>query len=34
MYEIENADIYGIGFNDFYCKDLKVNEINIKIKIN
>lgn len=32
MYETPDADIYGIGFNDFYCKDLKASEIKIKNK--
>ena len=29
VYETSDADIYGIAFTDFYCKDLKVNEIKI-----
>ena len=32
MYETSDADIYGIAFTDFYCKDLKVNEIKINNK--
>ena len=32
VYEFDNIDIYGFGFNDFYCKDSKVEEINIKNK--
>ena len=29
VYEFDDIDIYGFGFNDFYCKDSKVEEINI-----
>ena len=32
VYETSDADIYGIAFTDFYCKDLKVNEIKINNK--
>ena len=32
IYEFENVDIYGFGFNDFYCKDSKIEEIQIKNK--
>ena len=34
--EDEECNIYGYGFNDFYCKDSKINEIKIenKNKIN
>ena len=28
--ENENCDIYGYGFNDFYCKNNIIDEINIK----
>ena len=30
--ETENIDIYGFGFNDFYCRDSKIEEIKIKNK--
>ncbi len=30
--ELEDADIYGFGFNDFYCSNSKVEEIEIKNK--
>ena len=30
--ELEDADIYGYGFNDFYCSNSKVEEIQIKNK--
>ncbi len=35
-YEFEEADIYGYGFEDFYCRDSKIEEIKIedKNKIN
>lgn len=35
-YEFEEADIYGFGFNDFYCENSKIEEIQIenKEKIN
>jgi len=32
IYEMENVDIYGFGFNDFYCSDSKIEEIKIKNK--
>ena len=28
--ELEDADIYGFGFDDFYCKDFNIKELNIK----
>ena len=31
-FEFEDADIYGYGFNDFYCTDSKIEEINIENK--
>lgn len=31
-YELEDVDIYGVGFNDFYCRDSKIEEIEIKNK--
>lgn len=30
--ELEDVDIYGYGFNDFYCSNSKVEEIKIKNK--
>ena len=35
-YEFEDVDIYGFGFNDFYCANSKIEEIKIenKNKIN
>ena len=35
-FEFEDIDIYGFGFDDFYCKDSKIEEIKInnKNKIN
>ena len=27
--ELEDADIYGFGFDDFYCKDFNIKELNI-----
>ena len=35
-YDFEEADIYGFGFNDFYCENSKIEEIQIenKEKIN
>jgi len=30
--ELENVDIYGYGFSDFYCADSKIDEIEIKNK--
>ena len=30
--ELEDVDIYGYGFSDFYCSDSKVEEIKIKNK--
>lgn len=32
IYEFEDLDIYGFGFNDFYCRDSKIEEIKIKNK--
>lgn len=32
LYEFENVDIYGFGFNNFYCNNSKIE--NIKIKNN
>lgn len=32
IYEYENIDIYGIGFSDFYAKNLNLEEIEIKDK--
>jgi len=32
IYEFENIDIYGFGFNDFYCRESKIEEIKIKNK--
>ena len=31
-YEFDDVDIYGYGFNDFYCNDSKIEEIEIKNK--
>lgn len=31
-YEFENVDIYGFGFNNFYCNDSGIENINIKNK--
>ena len=30
--ELEDADIYGFGFDDFYCKDFNIKELNIENK--
>ena len=30
LYEFEDVDIYGFGFNDFYCNNFNVEEIKIK----
>lgn len=30
--ELEEADIYGFGFDDFYCKDFNIKELNIEDK--
>ena len=30
--ELEEADIYGYGFDDFYCTDSKINELEIQNK--
>ena len=32
LYEFDDVDIYGFGFNDFYCNNFKTSEINIKNK--
>ncbi len=32
LYEFPECDIYGFGFNDFYCKNSKIEEIKIKNK--
>lgn len=32
LYEFENVDIYGFGFNDFYCNNFNVEDIKIKNK--
>ena len=32
LYEFEDADIYGFGFNDFYCSNFNTKEITIKNK--
>jgi len=32
IYEFEELDIYGYGFNDFYLREEKLNNINIKSK--
>ncbi|MBR6504667.1 MAG: metallophosphoesterase [Clostridia bacterium] len=32
IYEYENIDVYGYGFNDFYLREEKINKINIKNK--
>jgi len=32
IYEFENIDVYGYGFNDFYLREEKLNNINIKNK--
>ena len=32
IYEFENVDIYGFGFNDFYCNNFKPENIKIKNK--
>jgi len=32
IYEYENINIYGYGFNDFYLKEDKLNNINVKNK--
>lgn len=32
IYEFDDVDIYGFGFNDFYCADSKIEEIKIKNK--
>ena len=32
IYEFEDVDIYGFGFNDFYCKNSKIEEIKIRNK--
>ena len=32
LYEFEDVDIYGFGFNDFYCNNFKPEEIKIKNK--
>lgn len=32
LYEFEDADIYGFGFNDFYCNNFNTEEIKIKNK--
>ena len=32
LYEFEDADIYGFGFNDFYCNNFNPEEIKIKNK--
>ena len=30
--ELEEADIYGYGFDDFYCRDFDINNLNIENK--
>ena len=32
IHEFEDAHIYGFGFNDFYCRESKIEEIKIKNK--
>ena len=32
LYEFDDVDIYGYGFNDFYCSNFNVNNIKIKNK--
>ena len=32
IYEFENVDIYGFGFDDFYCNNFKTENIKIKNK--
>ena len=32
LYEFEDVDIYGFGFNDFYCNNFNTKEITIKNK--
>ena len=32
LYEFEDVDIYGFGFDDFYCNSFKVEDIKIKNK--
>jgi len=32
IYEFDGVDIYGFGFNDFYCADSKIEEIKIRNK--
>jgi len=32
LYEFEDADVYGFGFNDFYCNNFDVANIKIKNK--
>ena len=32
LYEFDDIDIYGFGFNDFYCNNFKIDEIEIKNK--
>lgn len=32
LYEFEDVDIYGFGFDDFYCNNFKVDDIKIKNK--
>jgi len=32
IYEYENIDIYGYGFNDFYLRENKIEKLNIKNK--
>ena len=29
--ELENADIYGFGFNDFYCSNSNIEKLNIEL---
>ena len=32
LYEFEDVDVYGFGFNDFYCNNFKTESIKIKNK--